>query len=178
MTKDKGVYSKTILVKNVVIQYPSLLETAKIDGVDTGAYSIQIEMTEEHPQARELENEIDRVAQEYANCSDKDLKDPRFRMKDGKIVIRAKKKADKGRVKVVDGQKRKLTDDEIAEVQSTSVCNVAIMFFGYTYMGKKGVGCALKGIQVLEAKQWEDDPFEVVEGVSMSSDDDWDDLPL
>ena len=69
-------------------------------------------------------------------------------------------------VMVVDSMKKSIEGEELAKVGNGTIANVIIRPYDWTFKNKKGVGCGLQGIQIVQLKEYHGaaDMFEAQEG--------------
>jgi len=163
--KENGGMFLPQMVFRCEIAYPCLLRPSELTG-KKGLTMVFEVGSQEH---KRVQAAVDALSMAYCGRPDSQNANPRVVIKDkgglaGKVAVGANRNDAKGPLVVVDGQKNRLSEQEIAEVGGTSLCNVAVCFFGYSYMSKKGVSCSLQGLQVIEARHSQSDPFGVVPG--------------
>ena len=62
--------------------------------------------------------------------------------------------------------KKSIEGEELAKVGNGTIANVIIRPYDWTFKNKKGVGCGLQGIQIVQLKEYRGaaDMFEAQEG--------------
>jgi|TARA_R100000152_G_C6777745_1_gene207811 hypothetical protein len=69
-------------------------------------------------------------------------------------------------VMVVDSMKKSIEGEELARIGNGTIANVIVRPYDWTFKNKKGVGCGLQGIQIVELKEYRGaaDMFEKQDG--------------
>ena len=153
--KNGKFFSPTIVLK-CEIAFPYLLETAELNN----KFGVTLVFDSASPELVKAKNIIDEISQKFCGQPDSLNAHPRIKEYKGKMQISATRGESLGRPRVVDVAKRPLTEAQIKEVGSSSLCNVAVSFASYEYLKKKGVTCYLQAVQVIEARQYGVDPFD------------------
>lgn len=69
-------------------------------------------------------------------------------------------------VMVVDSMKKSIEGDDLAKIGNGTIANVIVRPYDWTFKNKKGVGCGLQGVQIVNLKEYRGaaDMFEAQEG--------------
>lgn len=69
-------------------------------------------------------------------------------------------------VMVVDSMKKSIEGEDLAKIGNGTIANVIIRPYDWTFKNKKGVGCGLQGVQIVNLKEYRGaaDMFETQEG--------------
>lgn len=153
--KNGKVTSEPVVFK-CEIAFPYLLEPAELNN----KYGVTMVFPEQSPELAKASAIIDEVSMRF--CGHVDAKNPHPRIKQykDKFQISATSSLSVGRPRVVNLAKQPMSEEEIAPISGGSICNVAVSFAGYKYLGKKGVTCYLQAVQVIEARDRTRDYFD------------------
>ena len=69
-------------------------------------------------------------------------------------------------VMVVDSMKKSIEGEDLAKIGNGTIANVIIRPYDWTFKNKKGIGCGLQGVQIVNLKEYRGaaDMFEMQEG--------------
>lgn len=141
--------SRNYMIKNVELNWAKL--NKPVNPFGTEQWELQV-ATKDKKVAKEL-------SQNYLNVKEKD----------GVYTVSLKRKAMKSDgtantpPRVVDGNRQELNMEDVM-IGNGSVGNVIIYQYNYDVAGRKGVGCSLSAIQVVELKQYTGTDFDIIDG--------------